>query len=237
MTCGRLLELACNPPPPPQKKKKKNPQPVLLWVVRVPCGRYKDMWRHLDGTVAYFTGSWHARGMCTTDCAMMTSTGFYKTQRDQPDFASFLCELPPPLPSPAASFADRLTKGQLVSLSPLDVASAWANRSAFLECPLGHVTHTFLAHDEQSSCWAPNVGGGGDGGGVSPFPAGLTPLPPPFTCDNGVQHVPYTLLCDHRPDCSDQSDEQFCIFSPCDVSTQFECTDRAVRTQGLSDSL
>ncbi|XP_070179106.1 G-protein coupled receptor GRL101-like [Littorina saxatilis] len=46
---------------------------------------------------------------------------------------------------------------------------------------------------------------------------------PSFTCDNGVQQVPYTLLCDHRQECSDNSDEDFCQFQPCSGSTPLQC--------------
>ena len=44
---------------------------------------------------------------------------------------------------------------------------------------------------------------------------------PWFQCrDKGC--APYTLVCDHRQDCADGSDEDFCVFKPSDWS-QFAC--------------
>ena len=46
---------------------------------------------------------------------------------------------------------------------------------------------------------------------------------PSFLCSNSVQYVPYTLLCDHRQDCADNSDEDFCQFRPCSGTTPLQC--------------
>ena len=83
-------------------------------------------------------------------------------------------------------------------------------------CPLDHVTHEFLACDVRSTCWSDND----DTRQAWGFPwRGLCEsqrnLLPAFTCHDGVTHVPYTLVCDHRDDCHDGSDETFCTFPPC----------------------
>ena len=85
-----------------------------------------------------------------------------------------------------------------------------------VKCPKGHVTHTFLSCDMRSDCWAETH--------VS-CDAPLTPLPPIFECSKGADRVPYTLVCDHRPDCSDGEDEHFCVFPPC---PQWTCDNRQV---------
>ncbi|KAK7107085.1 hypothetical protein V1264_015062 [Littorina saxatilis] len=46
---------------------------------------------------------------------------------------------------------------------------------------------------------------------------------PYFECRSGVQHLPYTLVCDHRHDCADNSDEDFCQFPPCTGDTPLKC--------------
>ncbi|KAK7488816.1 hypothetical protein BaRGS_00019951 [Batillaria attramentaria] len=80
----------------------------------------------------------------------------------------------------------------------------------FVTCPKNHTTHNFLACDVKSDCW-------GNGYGPSyTCDSQMTPLPPSLTCASGMEFVPYTLVCDHRPDCGDGSDEEFCVFPPCD---------------------
>ncbi|XP_025083281.1 sortilin-related receptor-like [Pomacea canaliculata] len=42
-----------------------------------------------------------------------------------------------------------------------------------------------------------------------------------------MQGVPYPLVCDHRPDCSDNSDESFCVFSSCPwYKNVFQCSNK-----------
>jgi hypothetical protein len=36
-----------------------------------------------------------------------------------------------------------------------------------------------------------------------------------FACADGITYIPYTLVCDFRPDCKDHSDEVFCKHPPC----------------------
>ena len=53
--------------------------------------------------------------------------------------------------------------------------------------------------------------------------AELDPLPPSFTCANEMHGVPYTVVCDHRVDCADRSDEDFCVFPPCHATLSYDC--------------
>jgi hypothetical protein len=76
----------------------------------------------------------------------------------------------------------------------------------YVHCPLGHVTHTFLACDVTSSCWSRQT---------RDCEAPLTPLPPSYACEDGLRVVPYALVCDSKPDCVDGSDEDFCHYPPC----------------------
>ena len=94
-----------------------------------------------------------------------------------------------------------------------------------VKCPLGHVTHSFLACDMQSACWASDRDLDRS---VTCLPPLATILPPYYACADGVAHVPYTMVCDHRPDCTDHSDETFCVFSPCRADDHFDCGDRQV---------
>ncbi|KAK7469714.1 hypothetical protein BaRGS_00036296, partial [Batillaria attramentaria] len=91
----------------------------------------------------------------------------------------------------------------------------------FATCPKNHTTHDYLACDVKSDCW-------GKGYGPSyTCDAPMTPLPPSLACASGMEFVPYTLVCDHRPDCGDSSDEAFCVFPTCDrLRGQTTCGDK-----------
>ncbi|XP_070183634.1 G-protein coupled receptor GRL101-like [Littorina saxatilis] len=92
--------------------------------------------------------------------------------------------------------------------------TAWPKDGAYIRCPLHHYTHLFLACDVTSVCWKH--------GGSPRCESSVTPLPPSFTCTNQIERVPYTLVCDHRADCIDRSDEDFCSFAPCRTG-HFSC--------------
>ena len=96
-----------------------------------------------------------------------------------------------------------------------------------LPCPSRHVTHDFLACDARSQCWAPHAPSS-----ASPCRAPLASLlPPHFVCGDGAGSVPYPLVCDHRQDCGDSSDEQFCLFRPCARTQDFRCNNGQVGLQ------
>ena len=99
----------------------------------------------------------------------------------------------------------------------------------FVICPHGHVTHDFLSCDALSSCLAVKEMGtvistdlAWDVPSTTSCLTDVHPPPPSFPCGNGVQHVPYTLVCDHYDDCQDGSDERFCSFAPCTLD-QLPC--------------
>lgn len=104
-------------------------------------------------------------------------------------------------------------------------ASYWeALPARFVQCPARHITHIFLTCDAVSACW-------GQGHGSVTCDSPVTPSPPFFQCAGGVEHVPYTLVCDHRADCKDSSDEDFCQFALCTFSRPFDCGNGQVRAE------
>ncbi|KAK7453174.1 hypothetical protein BaRGS_00039657, partial [Batillaria attramentaria] len=92
------------------------------------------------------------------------------------------------------------------------VSTSW-RRPQLVQCPLHHTTLLFLACDPHTACWGTGYGS------VYTCRLPVTPLPPSFTCVNQQERVPYTLVCDYRTDCSDGSDEEFCVFPPCNTRT------------------
>ena len=103
-------------------------------------------------------------------------------------------------------------------------------------CPGGHVAHSFLVCDVITSCWADNdvtFSHRPDSWGLPSSQGCLaskatTLLPPSFPCRSGDLHVPYSLVCDHRRDCLDGSDETFCTFRPCHPVSQLQCLNKQV---------
>ncbi|KAK7469766.1 hypothetical protein BaRGS_00036248 [Batillaria attramentaria] len=103
-------------------------------------------------------------------------------------------------------------------------------------CPDGHVdTHGFLLCGRTNLVLAREQTDS-DSWGVpsnSSCPAPMTSRPPMFACNSGVQHVPYSLVCDHRQDCKDASDEDFCDFAPCGGDTQCGVSKQVCSSNGF----
>ena len=104
-------------------------------------------------------------------------------------------------------------------------------------CPQFHLTHSFLACDVTSACWGrrndieysqDRLTWGIPASSTCMGP--LKSLPPYFRCLNAVDHVPYTMVCDYRQDCIDNSDESFCLIPPCEGSLYFQCRNKQVHT-------
>ena len=103
----------------------------------------------------------------------------------------------------------------------------------YVDCPTGHWTHAFLACDRRTDClrheqiWT--------GTGLDKDTVCQLPLAALFTCKNRVEHVPYSLLCDHSQDCLDSSDEDFCVHRSCSGTWQLECANRQVKRAERTD--
>ena len=180
----------------------------------------------MDGTIAHYTGVMPPDDSIIPDCALLARQQIDKASRDDALPANFLCDLHA-YSSTSVTEQRNTNSRQLLEYNILQLLepNSSTNRfpeARFVRCPDGHMTHLYLACDVQSACFAL------DSRTSVSCRAPLTPLPPSFTCNNGVQHVPYTLVCDHRSDCSDRSDERFCVFTPCNVTSQFECKNKEV---------
>ena len=115
------------------------------------------------------------------------------------------------------------------TVSPRNTSSPFAEN--LISCPASHITFTFLACDVLSRCYAESddviyVDQSRDYHlpTRSSCPAPLTSLPPALLCQNGGHRVAYTLVCDHRDDCGDGSDEDFCVFPPCEMNAPLQCS-------------
>ena len=89
---------------------------------------------------------------------------------------------------------------------------------AMVLCPEGHVTHLFFSCDPESR-FENDPEYLKEGSSASkPFAYTLVL----YSCFSGDAEVSYSLLCDLRHDCADNSDEAFCYYPVC---TDFSCPD------------
>ena len=101
-----------------------------------------------------------------------------------------------------------------------ETSYSWATKRGLYVCPLMHVTHDFLACDSKVACLATKKGD---------CVLSLRPNPPMMPCRSGSGSVSYTLVCDHKIDCLDGSDEEFCTFPRCSMGYT-SCGDGQVST-------
>ena len=151
----------------------------------------------------------------------------------------YLCQVPDTASSqhspPLSSYSPQQSRPSLATVNVvaigLDGGSWWP-----VMCPSQHMTHVFMVCDIATSCWAKRdvTFSRSPQSWALPTPKScpaqlaLKFLPPSFPCRSENQRVPYTLVCDHRRDCQDGSDETFCSFKSCDGQTQFQCLNKQV---------
>ncbi|PVD29173.1 hypothetical protein C0Q70_11770 [Pomacea canaliculata] len=100
---------------------------------------------------------------------------------------------------------------------------------SFVKCSHRHVAIDFLSCAKDSNCDVKRDISMCELPGKGSFPM--------FKCDDNVQTIPYTLVCDYRPDCVDNSDENFCVIPEC---TKFLCRNQQCisfeqRCDGIQD--
>ena len=122
------------------------------------------------------------------------------------------------------------TAPQNVHFGPLSTDFV-INKTSLVICPKHHFSHSFLAIDKRSNCWTESsfsnliTQGRRNAPSFTLSSFSQMSLPPMFLCSKVLEQVSYTLVCDHRRDCSDSSDEDFCVFTPCSGNSSFQCAD------------
>ena len=178
--------------------------------------RYRNLLQWKDQSIDYYLPATAKLQDIRTCSSVLVSdrTGssyLFQGKCDQRYTGTFLCET-----------STLATATPTLSTIPLPAVTRDLHAVRVTVCPLAHLTHQFLACDVKTQCWA-EMYGTSYSCGVS-----LTPLPPMMTCSNGVLRVPYTFVCDHHPDCDDNSDEEFCVFPQCQLSESFDCQNQEV---------
>ena len=202
------------------------------------CYRYNPSWQWEDGRIPF-----HARVFITIEipfCGLLTHfyvNMYYGDGEDRILFlecdqtfgsiamAPYLCEVG----SPDSQSAQPGVRTKHPATWKRWERTNATNSISVIKCPAEHVTHVFLACDKLASCFAgadlaySSARDSWDVPLAASCAAPLTSLPPSFPCATGSQRVPYTLVCDHRGDCLDRSDEDFCLFPPCADGSQRQC--------------
>ncbi|XP_070207968.1 G-protein coupled receptor GRL101-like [Littorina saxatilis] len=88
-----------------------------------------------------------------------------------------------------------------------------STRKGYVDCQRGHVTHDFLSCDYRSDCWDSDHETCSEA--MSMYRS--------FRCKSVAEWLPFPLVCDHREDCRDGSDENFCVFPAC---PEFTCDNK-----------
>ena len=181
------------------------------------------MYQWEDGTVAYY--SRYERYAWPPSCALIEKGGILLmgsvTLAPNPSTKPLLCEK-----EEIEEANDREYGLFLIHLNYPDNASLRFNH---VVCSSGHYTHKFLACDVQSACRHRDSLGENSGVGDAVMDLCRSLVAMLFACRNDVEHVAYSLVCDHSQDCLDSSDEDFCVYPSCSRSGQFECSDKQVR--------
>ncbi|KAL8602214.1 hypothetical protein ACOMHN_022727 [Nucella lapillus] len=120
-----------------------------------------------------------------------------------------------------------------------------SSKVSLMQCPSRHYSHVSTACDVNSDCWASrsrrvvyrqesSAWGFPDWGTCQIPLSGQYLLPPSFVCEKGVEGVPYSMVCDHKQDCTDNSDEDFCVYLDCYQLNLFQCRNKQCIDPGWS---
>ncbi|KAL8562040.1 hypothetical protein ACOMHN_031811 [Nucella lapillus] len=173
-------------------------------------GRYSSLWQWSDKTIAYFMSiHYPSKAVYPPYCAVFEVGRHYLTVSscNSPMPANYLCEM---------EFQEKEFSQHLEIVLPTPSRRA-STLSQMTECPNNDTTYTFLQCNWGSHCY---------GDGENEINQCLREYPQVgetmFTCTSQTQQVHYTLVCNHRPDCTDGSDEDFCVQPPCRAD-DFSC--------------
>ena len=181
---------------------------------------YKRLWRWVDGRTAFFIDIIDVER--PPKCALYDPDERKLTSLDcqTPQEADFVCEF-----DKQTVRSTNSTKAGLESRVVVDFGDTVWNVS-MVPCPSGHVTRDFLSCDTQGQCGAEEFMTSCHSGSVTIAM---------FVCERSRESLHYSLVCDHIQHCEDNTDEDFCQFSPCPVSWIRCLNDQCITRDRLCD--
>ena len=168
---------------------------------------YKHLWQWVDGRTAFFIDIYSVNS--PPQCAYyefgITKTFHMDCRKELT--ADIICEFRKQNAQPVIK-----SRVKLASSISVGIEEAVWNVSV-VQCLSGDVTRDFLSCDARTQCGAEESMTSCHSGSVTIAM---------FVCERSHEAVDYTLLCDHIQHCADNTDENFCHFSPCSIS-EFRC--------------
>ena len=167
---------------------------------------YKYMWRWVDGRTAFFYSTFGLPPACQLYVkGAIVFISVMCTAKFQVDI---LCEFSKPNTRSGKKTVFHLFTSESTDLDDtvwIDLNQTdWGK--GMVQCPSGHVTRDFLSCDTQGQCGAKESV-------TSCHSQNVTV--PMFVCERSHETLHYTLVCDHIQHCADNTDEDFCQYSPC----------------------
>ena len=182
--------------------------------------RYRSNSQWTDGTIAYMfeiqqklsaSRTWEKCSLIDLESGIFEGFPLILISCGLHEGKAFICEKQLKVDSPTRLQIPVLTRNEEIQVS------------SYSMCPAGHVTRKFLSCDLQAACLWYHTSS------MLFCGSSLLPPPPMFKCSSEMEQVPYPLVCDHRPDCRDFSDENFCVFRSCSGKS-FHCGNKQVRS-------
>ena len=194
---------------------------------------YRHTWMWLDGSPAFDVNitaghfqeeaSFHLRLSAVAEGLRLKSTVIKRRHTDE--CSRYICQV---------HYADSQSGIEYTAVSGLrsNISTAAVMELDLIPCPTGHLVRAYLLCDTESRCGT-EVAQSHCSASVRDSRLSQTSSLRNnvsavnivlFTCANKITSLPYTLVCDFRCDCEDQSDESFCTHSQsCGKNTTYRC--------------
>ena len=196
---------------------------------------YRTFWRSVDGRMAFIqmrfiNETYQHLSSRYPKCGVFWTRFFTSNEPDEPVAVEckrplnvqILCEFN----NPTKKQMPRLTLGNFV----LKDTHLRNQTLQLAPCPRNHLTRDFLLCDAESQCETKEM--------LKQCPLSAYEVSM-FMCDDGTQALHYSLVCDHVEQCTDDSDEAFCIYKPCSFDlfpcNNHQCLSKGVQCDGRLD--